>query len=418
MASERLQKLLARAGIGSRRACEEVVLAGRVTVDGQAVSELGAKADPEKQDVRLDGVRLRLERPEYWLFNKPQDVVCTNYDPAGRRRPIDFMRQSQARLFPVGRLDADSRGALLMTNDGDFANRLTHPRYEVPKTYLATVIGEVTKDDVRRLMRGIYLAEGRTRPSMVQLVKRDRTRSLVEITIREGRNRQVRRMLARLGHNVRELVRTRIGRVTLRGLGVGHARLLSPEEVKDLLKLSETVAAPPSAGAVPEQGGRHRRPGRKPFKGRPGRRSSEGRIERKPRDERAGGRPFEGRPSGERREGRPDRGSFKGRPNRGSSEGRIERKPRDERAGGRPFEGPSGSKRREGRPQGKPVKGRREGWQNRGPQERSRPQHDTDGAGKTGPGNRRDASRGRSGRPGRRDGPPPRGRRPGGHSPQ
>ena len=373
MASERLQKLLARAGIGSRRACEEVVLAGRVTVDGQVVSELGAKADPEKQDVRLDGVRLRLERPEYWLFNKPQDVVCTNYDPAGRRRPIDFMRQSQARLFPVGRLDADSRGALLMTNDGDFANRLTHPRYEVPKTYLATVIGEVTKDDVRRLMRGIYLAEGRTRPSMVQLVKRDRTRSLVEITIREGRNRQVRRMLARLGHNVRELVRTRIGRVTLRGLGVGHARLLSPEEVKDLLKLSETVAAPPPAGAVPEQGGRPRRAGRKPFKGRP---------------------------------------------NRGSSEGRIERKPRDERAGGRPFEGPSGSKRHDGRPQGKPFKGRREGWQNREPQERSRPQHDTDGAGKTGPGDRRHAGRGRSGRPGRRDGPPPRGRRPGGHSPQ
>ncbi len=130
-----------------------------------------------------------------------------------------------------------------MTNDGDFANRLTHPRFEVPKTYVATVTGEVTRQDVRRLVRGVYLAEGRTRTAEVKLLKSDRRRSLVEITIREGRNRQVRRMLARLGHGVHELVRTRIGRVTLRGMGVGQARPLSPEEVADLLKLSETPPA-------------------------------------------------------------------------------------------------------------------------------------------------------------------------------
>jgi 23S rRNA pseudouridine2605 synthase len=239
MAAERLQKLLARAGVASRRACEEIILAGRVTVDGQVVIQLGAKADAETQDVRLDGSHLRFERPEYWLLNKPTNVVCTNYDPSGRKRPIDLMKNSRARLFPVGRLDADSRGLLIMTNDGEFAQLLMHPRYEIPKTYLATVGGEVTTADVRRLRGGVYLSDGRMRVGFVRVLRRGRNKSLVEVTIREGRNRQVRRMLAHLGHEVKDLVRTRIGPVVVRGLGVGSSRPLTVDEVAALRRMSE-----------------------------------------------------------------------------------------------------------------------------------------------------------------------------------
>jgi len=243
MTLERLQKLLARAGVASRRACEELIAAGRVTVDGDVVTTLGVKADLAEHDVRLDGQRLRPERLEYWILNKPKGVVCTNYDPAGRRRPIDLVRGTKARLFPVGRLDADSKGLLLMTNDGEFANRLTHPRYGVPKTYQATVAGRVTGNDISRMMRGVHLAGGRTRTARVDVVKRGRARSTLRITLREGRNRQIRRILARLGHPVRELVRTRIGRIAVRGMRVGEARRLTGTEVEYLRTLSEQDAA-------------------------------------------------------------------------------------------------------------------------------------------------------------------------------
>jgi len=242
MALERLQKILARAGIGSRRACEDLIADGRVTVDGRAASEPGTKADPETQDVRLDGRALRPEPHEYWILNKPKGVVCTNADPAGRTRPVDLIPESGRRLFPVGRLDADSKGLLLMTNDGDLANRLMHPRYEVPKTYLAQVAGPVTREDVRRLIQGVYVAEGKTQRAKVSVLKRSRSRSTLEITIREGRNRQIRRMLARLRHPVRELVRTRLGRISLRGLGPGKARRLTADEIEYLRRLP---GAPP-----------------------------------------------------------------------------------------------------------------------------------------------------------------------------
>jgi 23S rRNA pseudouridine2605 synthase len=251
MALERLQKILARAGVASRRASEEIISAGRVTVDGETVAELGAKADLATQDVRLDGRRLRPEPLEYWMLNKPKGVVCTNDDPAGRTRPVDLIPDSGARLFPVGRLDADSQGLLLLTNDGELANRLTHPRYEVPKTYQATVEGRVTGKEVQRLQKGVHLAEGKTGPPRVKVVKRTRSRSVLIITIREGRNRQVRRMLARLGHPVRDLVRTRIGRLSVRGLGSGKARRLSREEIEYLKALPDTD---PDAGAKAEGG--------------------------------------------------------------------------------------------------------------------------------------------------------------------
>jgi pseudouridine synthase len=278
MAAERLQKLLARAGIGSRRACEELIAGGRVWVDGAVVKELGSKADIAAQDVRIDGRRLRPEPPEYWILNKPKGVVCTNYDPSGRRRPMDFMTQTKARLFPVGRLDADSKGLLLMTNDGDLANHLTHPRYEVPKTYVATVDGEVPADQVRSLRGGVHLAEGRTGGADVRIVNRGRRKSIVEMTIHEGRNRQVRRMLARLGHPVRELVRTRIGRITLKGLAPGESRRLTPEEVEYLRTLPQEVATRPG------RPGRVRRRARRA--GLPEPAAPAGSAEKKPRPKR------------------------------------------------------------------------------------------------------------------------------------
>jgi 23S rRNA pseudouridine2605 synthase len=382
MAAERLQKLLARAGFGSRRACEEFITAGRVTVDGRAVTELGAKADLLTQDVRLDGTHLRPERPEYWLLNKPKGVVCTNCDPAGRSRPIDLMKHyTPARLFPVGRLDADSTGLLLMTNDGLFANRLTHPRYEVAKTYVATVAGEVTTDDLRRLRRGMWLAEGRTRQALVRLIRRSRSRSMLEVTIREGRNRQIRRMLARLGHNVWDLTRTRIGRLTLRGVGVGRARPLEPDEVEYLRRLPET---PPETPERPP-----RRPGRE-ARPRQGQRVGPVPVGEAPTV--AGAPPFD------RRERRPFGGEDRGREGGG-------RPPRRERP---PFGGP----RNRGRaaPEGYERDSSRE--------KRSRRQHDTDGTGKEGAGHRGHAGGGGGRERGRRDRPPFGGRRPRRHPPE
>jgi len=258
MPEERLQKILARAGVASRRACEELVAEGHVSVDGETVTEPGTKADPETQDIRIDGRRVRSEPHEYWLLNKPKGVVCTNYDPAGRRRPIDLVTGSKARLFPVGRLDAASKGLLLMTNDGEFANRLTHPRYGVPKTYIATVGGKVTGRDVQRLLRGMHVAEGKARVARVRVLKRGSARSALEITLREGRNRQIRRMLAALRHPVRDLVRTRIGRIGLRGLGPGRSRRLTPGEVEYLRGLGEEA---PKTGRPARQTRKKGRPG-------------------------------------------------------------------------------------------------------------------------------------------------------------
>jgi len=326
MPMERLQKLLARAGFGSRRACEEIVLAGRVTVDGKIVTELGSKADLDAQDVRIDNERVKPERPEYWILNKPKNVVCTNLDPAGRQRAIDLMVDlTPARLFPVGRLDADSKGLLIMTNDGEFTNALTHPRYGVPKTYVATVAGDLAGPDMQRLVRGVWLAEGRTNPARVRRIKRGRSKSLVEVTLSEGRNRQVRRMLAKLGHNVRELVRTRVGTISMHGLKLGQARRLTPEEVAYLRTLPNMEAPkrrPPREGRRPageaaepqddraaegarprREGARQAREGARPERegGRPGRESA-----RPPREgarpTREGARPRQGARFDKRRE--------------------------------------------------------------------------------------------------------------------
>ncbi|MCO5169663.1 MAG: rRNA pseudouridine synthase [Planctomycetes bacterium] len=241
---ERLQKLLARAGYGSRRKCEELITNGGVTVDGKVVTELGSKADPAEQDVRVEGRRLRVETPVYYLLNKPKGVLCTVRDPQGRRTVLDLIPERR-RIFPVGRLDAESRGAVILTNDGSFTNLLTHPRYGVEKTYLVRVRGEVDDNAVEKLRHGIWLAEGRTLPARVWVMKRRSGETELGLGISEGKNRQVRRMLAKLDYKVLALTRTRIGPLTLRGLGDGAHRELTKDEVLSLKKLARKNAQEP-----------------------------------------------------------------------------------------------------------------------------------------------------------------------------
>lgn len=232
--SMRLQKFLSDAGVASRRHAEEMILEGRVTVNGVVIDALPAFVDEQHDVVQVDGTRVRPQRLDYFIINKPRGVVCTNRDPGGRVRAVDLLPRLAARLFPVGRLDAESTGLLLMTNDGELALRLTHPRYGVAKTYRAEVRGRVPDDLPEQLRRGVHLAEGKARASDVEIVHASSQRSVLLITLHEGRNRQVRRMLARLGFPVRRLRRVQIGPLTLRGLPSGAARRLTPAELHAL----------------------------------------------------------------------------------------------------------------------------------------------------------------------------------------
>jgi 23S rRNA pseudouridine2605 synthase len=228
-AGERIQKVLARAGLGSRRACDELVAEGRVTVNGAVVGP-GARVDTESDKVAVDGVVVGV-RPDlvHYLLNKPTGVVTTASDPQGRTTVVDLV-PTVPRVFPVGRLDVDTEGLLVLTNDGDLAHRLTHPRYGVDKEYLAHVEGHPTPAALRALRRGVELEDGRTSPARVSLLAPD----LLRLLIHEGRNRQVRRMCDAVGHPVRRLVRTRIGPLTDRRLGPGEWRTLTQEEVRAL----------------------------------------------------------------------------------------------------------------------------------------------------------------------------------------
>lgn len=230
---ERLQKVLARAGVASRRGVEELIAGGRIRVNG-TVATLGDRVDPSKDRVEIDGSLLPLHSDlVYYLLNKPPGVVVTASDPEGRPTVIELV-DAPTRIWPVGRLDTDSEGALVLTNDGELTDRLTHPRWGVPKTYLAEVEGKPPKAALRTLARGVALEEGITAPAQVMLTGRSGPRSLVEITIHEGRNRQVRRMFAAVGHPVRRLVRTAVGPLTLGRLKPGTYRRLSPTEVQTL----------------------------------------------------------------------------------------------------------------------------------------------------------------------------------------
>jgi len=239
----RLQKVLAAAGLASRRASEIMISEGRVEVNGRVVTEQGLRIDPERDVVRVDGSRIPPPRRHlYLVLNKPRGVVSTLDDPEGRRTIDDLLGSlrhgKQSRLFHVGRLDTDTEGLLILTNDGDFAHRLAHPSYEVPKTYLAEVVGVVTQATVKRLREGLTLDDGPVRPSAVKVVSSAGEKSLVKITLLEGRNRIVRRTMEAVGHPVRRLSRTGIGPVRLGNLKVGEFRDLTRDELGALLDLT------------------------------------------------------------------------------------------------------------------------------------------------------------------------------------
>ena len=250
---ERVQKVLARAGIGSRRACEELITAGRVTVDGVVVV-LGDRVDPEHQQLAVDGIPVATKAGlVYYLLNKPVGVVSTAHDPEGRRTVVELV-PAEPRVFPVGRLDYDSEGLLVLTNDGDLTHLLTHPRFGVEKSYFLEVEGSPGPAAIRRLRDGIDLEDGRTAPARVRRVQAAGTTSALEVTIHEGRNRQVRRMCEAIGHPVRRLVRTRIGPVRDRRLGPGAWRDLTPREVRGLYAAA-TASGPGSGhGSGPDPG--------------------------------------------------------------------------------------------------------------------------------------------------------------------
>jgi 23S rRNA pseudouridine2605 synthase len=235
---ERLQKVLAHAGVGSRRQCEELIAAGRVCVDGQAVRTLGVKVGPQ-QRITVDGQPIRSERRVYWLVNKPRGYLCTNHDPAGRPLAIHLVPHVSQRVYTVGRLDEASEGLLLLTNDGDLANRLMHPRYGVEKTYLVQVAGSPSREDQLKLLEGVWLAEGRVRARRVKRLRTQGESTWLQIVLCEGKNREIRRMLARLGHKVLKLRRLAIGPVRLGDLKPGKARRLTPAELASLRCLAD-----------------------------------------------------------------------------------------------------------------------------------------------------------------------------------
>jgi 23S rRNA pseudouridine2605 synthase len=233
---ERLNKFLAHAGIGSRRHCEELILRGRVAVNGRVVRELGTKVEPSDA-VSVDGQPLHSEKLVYWLVNKPRGYLCTNFDPAGRPLAIDLVPHVSQRVYTVGRLDEDSEGLLLLTNDGELANRLMHPRFGVEKTYHVQVAGHPSREDIEQLLKGVWLSDGHVRARRVRRLKAQGDSTWLEIVLNEGKNREIRRMLARLGHKVMVLRRIAIGPVRLDKLRRGKSRRLKLEELERLRAL-------------------------------------------------------------------------------------------------------------------------------------------------------------------------------------
>ncbi len=234
---ERLNKVLAAAGVGSRRQCDELVRAGRVRVNDELVHDLGRKVGPEDRIV-IDGQPVRRQRHVYWLVNKPKGYLSTNYDPAGRPRVIDLALHVPERVYAVGRLDEESEGLMLLTNDGELAHRLMHPRFGVHKTYHAQVAGSPTNEDLFKLRKGVWISEGRVRAKRVRRIGKRGDSTFLEIVLAEGKNREIRRMLAKLGHKVMQLRRVAIGPVRLGKLRPGKARRPSADELRALRRIA------------------------------------------------------------------------------------------------------------------------------------------------------------------------------------
>jgi 23S rRNA pseudouridine2605 synthase len=267
MPEVRLNKYLADHGVASRRRCDELIAAGRVLVDGRPVTELGTRIDPEAAKVEVEGrviePRARA-RHHYYLLNKPKGVICTNDRREARKRAIDLITDPDAgRIYTVGRLDEESTGLILLTNDGEFTNLIAHPRNEVPKTYLAKVRGRIDGAAIERLARGVHLAEGKTGPIRVRVGKRTQQFSTLSVTLAEGKNREVRRVFAKVGFDVLALRRTRIGNLSDRGLKEGQWRPLLREELRDLVAVARGEREVRDE-ADERPGGRRRRPGGRP----------------------------------------------------------------------------------------------------------------------------------------------------------
>ena len=229
---ERLQKVLARAGIGSRRVCEKLIVEQRVTVDGE-FAELGKKVDPETSQVEVDGLKIGIRQDlVYYLLNKPVGVITTSKDPQERSTVVDLV-PTHPRVFPVGRLDADTEGLILLTNDGDLTHYLTHPSFGIEKEYLVQVEVKPSRNAIRELRQGVELDDGITSPAKVSLVDE----KLLKIVIHEGRNRQIRRMCESVGHPVKRLIRSRIGPIVDRSLRPGSFRELTNQELRSIRKI-------------------------------------------------------------------------------------------------------------------------------------------------------------------------------------
>jgi len=262
---ERIQKILANAGVDSRRNVEAMVRQGRIHVNGKAVWDLPVLIDPQIDKIEVDGQLIRLkirssQRRHYFILNKPRGVYSTNVAQGAQVRAIDLLPKNlRVRLYPVGRLDAESKGLLLLTNDGDLTNRLTHPKFGVPKTYRAVVDGIIDPRMLQQLEQGIWLADKsgqgfKTARSHIRIAHRAQQKTVLEITTREGPNVQVRRMLAKLGHKVRDLTRIKMGPLTLEGLSPGQFRQLTEKELRLLQKLPMKHPKPHARGAAENSG--------------------------------------------------------------------------------------------------------------------------------------------------------------------
>ncbi len=242
MAIERLQKVLARAGIGSRRTCERLIQEGRVTVNGEVRDTMPVMVDPEVDRIEVDGEKIKAKplKETYVLLNKPKGIVCTVKDELGRNNILSLLPDKlvrESRLFPVGRLDKDSQGLVLLTNDGELTKRLTHPRHNVPRIYKVTVNGRADGKLVERMTKGIWLSDGKARALRVKIIRRGTESSVLEITLTEGKNRQIRRMLAKCNLSVKKLERIGLGTLQLKGVGQGKFRFLNTSEIKKLKAL-------------------------------------------------------------------------------------------------------------------------------------------------------------------------------------
>lgn len=273
---ERLNKFLAHAGVGSRRHCDALIAAGLVKVNGRRVEDLGLKIDPDQHAVSVDDHPVKTEKPVYWAVNKPVGYLCTNDDPDGRPRAVELLPHVEQRVYTVGRLDEASEGLLLMTNDGELAHALTHPRYSIPKTYLVLVAGKPGPEDLQKLLDGVWLSDGKVRASDVRRLKPQGDSTWLRIVLTEGKNREIRRMLADQGHKVLKLRRVAIGPVKLDKLPRGKTRRVSEPELAELrrwvalaseriAKLKEKAAA---KAAIPD--GMKLTPRPKPAGPRPG----------------------------------------------------------------------------------------------------------------------------------------------------